>query len=146
MDTEKMEFASKYDLNNVDHRLSEEIRENREIIDEHSKEIARLEAVYKSLEGLPDTIANLDKTIAIIGNNLESMDRNLADVKESVSFQEQAIKDLKGENRTQNENIERIDNKSKIDWAEFVTKNFWKILCILGIGYAIIKSILKGGI
>ena len=146
MGTETMEFATKYDVNTVDNRLSAEIRENREHIEAHSREIARLEAVYKSLEDLPNTIANLDKTMSVIGGRLASMEQNLDEVKENVSYQKQVIQDLKGENKEQNATINRIDNKSKIDWQDFITQNFWKILCIFGVGYVIIKSILEGGI
>lgn len=145
MDTEKMEFATTYYVNVVDKRLSAEIKENRDHIDEHSKEIARLEAVYKSLEDLPNTIANLDKTMALIGGRLESMEANVEETKESVLYQNKVIQDLKGENKSQNENIERIDNKSKIDWQELITKNFWKVLCILFGGYAIISTFLERG-
>lgn len=143
MDNDKVEYITKYDLNSLDKRLSSEIKENRDYIDEHSREIARLEAVYRSLENLPNTIASLDKTITVIGTNLESMDKNLADVKESVSNQELTINELRGENKNQNKHIERIDNKSKIDWAEFVTDNFWKLFGAFALLYAIIKSIQK---
>lgn len=138
MDKEQLDY-----INQVDSRLSAEIKECRDYIDVHSREIAKLEAVYQNLEKLPQTIANLDKTITVIGSNLTSMDKNLNDMRKSVETQEQAINTLKGENKEQNENIERIDNKSKIDWAEFVTNNFWKILCIGGLFYGIIKLILE---
>lgn len=144
-DNATMEYASKYDLNEVDKRLSKEMQENRDHIVEHSKEIARLEAVYKSLEGLPLTITNLDKTITVIGSNLESMDRNLADVRRSVSEQEQAIKEIRSENTKQSADIEQIDNKSKIDILVLLKNNFWKILSALAIGYAIIDIIMKKG-
>ncbi len=140
-----MEYATKHDLDSVDQRLTTELREHREYIDAHSREIARLEAVYQSLESLPNTIANLDKTITVIGNNLESMDRNLEDVRQSVSNQEQTIQEIRKENKSQNETIHKIDDKSKIDWAEFITKNFWKIFCIFGVIYAILRVTLEGG-
>lgn len=143
---DKMDYVTRPELMAVDQRLTAEVKENRDYIDEHSREIARLEAVYRSLESLPGTIANLDKTITVIGSNLESMDKNLNDVRQSVSNQEQAIKEIRGENKTQNESIERIDNKSKVDWAEFVTNNFWKILCAVAVGYAIIKTLIDGGV
>lgn len=141
MDNEKLEYATKYDLNSLDKRITGDIKENREYIDEHSKAIARLEAVYNSLEGLPLTITNLDKTITVIGSKLESMDKNLEDVKESISQQEEAINEIRKENKGQNEEITKIDNKSKIDWAEFVTKNFWKVFGIIAVLYAVIRSL-----
>lgn len=140
MDNKKMNYATMYDLNSVDNRLSAEIKENRDYLDNHSRAIARLEAVYNSLEGLPATIANLDKTITIIGGNLESMDKNIEEVKHSLAQQEKAIEEIKIENKGQNEEIEKIDNKSKIDWAEFVTKNFWKVFAVGAAVIALIQS------
>ncbi len=140
------EFATKFDLNAVDKRLTSEIKENREYIDAHSQKIARLEAVYQSLENLPLTITNLDKTITVISGKLESMDRNIEEVKESVAEQGQIIKEVKSENSAQSENIRKIDNKSKIDWAVFITNNFWKILSVCGIIYIVVRLILDGGV
>lgn len=108
--------------------------------------ISRLETVYKSLEGLPLTITNLDKTITVIGANLESMDRNLEDVRESVANQELAINEIRKENKDQNENIDKIDNKSKIDWAEFITSNFWKIFAVAGALYVAAQVLLERGV
>lgn len=141
-----IEYATKQDLNSVDKRLTRELQDNRENIREHTREIARLDAVYKHLEGLPLTIANLDKTITIISGNLESMDRNLTDVKTSVQEQEQAIKEIKAENSKQTDDIKNIDNKSKIDIMLFVKDNFWKVLSALAVGYALIEIILKRGL
>lgn len=144
-----LELVTKYDLNQLDKRLGESLHEIREQLNRNSQSIVRLEAVYNSLEGLPNTITNLDKTITAIGYNLKSMDRNLADVKVSVSKQGEAIERLENENKTQNEaihqqdeDIQRVDNKSKIDWAVFLTNNFWKVLGIGGVLYAVVRIIL----
>lgn len=139
-----IECVSKFDLNRVDKRLTDEIHEAKQLIHENSQAIVRLEAVYASLEGLPDTIVNLDKTITIIGNNLDSMDKNLTDVKESVSQQSAIINKLREENEAQTENIQKIDNKSKIDWALFVTNNFWKIFAVIAAIYVMVKMTLEG--
>lgn len=134
------EFVTKYDLNVVDKRLTAEIAESRKSIDEHTHTIARLETMYSSLESLPTTISNLDKTITLIGANLDSMDKSLNEVKESVNKQGNSIETLRAENKKQNESIKKIDGKSKIDWAEFITGNFWKIISAVAIIYAIVKS------
>lgn len=144
--TNVIEYATKQDLNAVDKRLSRELETNRDNIREHTREIARLDAVYKHLEGLPVIIMNLDKTITIISGNLESMDRNLSDVRNSVQEQEQAIKEIKAENNKQTNDIEKIDNKSKIDIMVFIKDNFWKVLSALAVGYALIEIILKKGL
>ena len=112
---------------------------------EVDKKITKLETLYNSLEGLPGTITNLDKTITIIGSQLESMGKNITDVKESVTEQKYVIQRIQEENRSQNENIDKIDNKSKIDWQRYITENFWKIILAIGAGYAIIKGIIERG-
>lgn len=114
-------------------------------IEEIGKKVARLETMYDSLEGLPSTISNLDKTITIIGNKLESMDQNLRDMKESVTEQKYAIRSIQEENKSQNESINKIDNKSKIDWQHYITQNFWKIILIVGVGYVMIERLIQGG-
>lgn len=109
------------------------------------KSIAKLETLYNSLEGLPTTITNLDKTITVIGSKLESMDRNISDMKQSISNQEFTIQSIQKENTSQNESIGKIQNKTKVDWADFITQNFWKVLGIGGILYVAIRFILEQG-
>lgn len=138
------EFVNKYDLNSVDKRLTAEISETRKTLDEHTAILARLETMYSSLESLPTTISNLDKTITLIGANLDSMDKSLNEVKESVSKQGYSIDTLRAENKKQNENISKIDGKSKIDWAVFVTENFWKLFAIIAAVYVFIQTYSKG--
>lgn len=138
-----MEYVGRGELSEVDHRLTKEIKENRANIEENSKNIARLEAVYKSLEGLPLTITNLDKTMTVISGNLSSMEKNLSSVEDSVSKQAQAIEDLRAENMKQNDSLEKIDNKSKVDILLFAKENFWKLLSALAVGYAVIEIIMK---
>lgn len=137
------EYVSRPELESVDRRLSKEIVENRTHIESHSREIARLEAVYQSLEGLPVTISSLEKTMSVISNNLESMDRSISDVQKNVSEQKQAIKELRAENTRQNDSLERIDSKSKIDVMVLIRDNFWKLLSLVAVGYAVVEIIMK---
>lgn len=137
-----IQYVSQYELNSVDERLSEEIRENRDRIEKNSNKIIELETVYKTLKSLPSTITSLDKTITIISENLKSMDENIRDVREMVTLQEKIVENIRIESKHQNEDIARIDNKSKVDWSEFVTNNFWKIVCGLGAAYCLIEFIV----
>lgn len=138
-----IKYASEYDLNRVDKRLSSEIKDNRDRIDDNSERIVKLETVYATLEELPNTIVNLDKTITIIRTNLESMNQNIREVREMVSLQEKAVETIRIESKRYGEDIARVDNKSKIDWAVFVTNNFWKIFLIFGAVYCITKFIIE---
>lgn len=137
------EYISRPEFTELDHRLSKEIKTNREGIEQHSRELARLDAVYNSLEGLPVAIMNLEKTMVVISNSIETMGNNLNEVKNSVHEQEQNIKEIKKENMKQNEEIESIDNKSKVDIMLLIRDNFWKILSLLAVGYAVVEIIMK---
>lgn len=140
---DNMEYVGRAELSEVDHRLTKEIKENREHIDSHSREIARLEAVYQSLEGLPSTISNLERTMTTISSTIETVGKNLNEVRESVQEQEQNIREIKSENKRQNESISRIDNKSKIDIMVLVRDNFWKVLSVIAAGYVVFDFVLK---
>lgn len=136
------EYVTKYDLNAVDKRLSAEAKENRDRIDEHTQKISKLESLYESLEELPATMASLDKTISLIGNNLSSMDKNIEEVKADVLAQSETIAEMRKEHTEMHEEIEEVDNKSKVDWAVFITNNFWKIVAVCGIIYIVAKEII----
>lgn len=137
------EYISRPEFTELDHRLSKEIKTNREGIEQHSKDIARLEAISKSLESLPMALTNLEKTMVVISSSMEGMDRNMEDVKKSVSEQERAIKDLRAENTRQNESLLKIDNKSKVDILVLARDNFWKLLSVIAAGYVVIDLVMK---
>lgn len=139
---QRVEYATKYDLNRLDKRLTNEIDENRKEISRYSNEITRLQAMYKTLEELPGTFHKLDKTLTLVGANMESLERKMTDLQESVNNQNQAIMALQKNDDEQDSEIRRVDNKGKVDWIEAITKNFWKILATLGTVYAIVYSIL----
>ena len=140
---DNMEYVSRPELTEVDRRLSKEIVDNRNHIESHSREIARLEAVYQSLEGLPGTISNLEHTMTTISSTIETVGKNLSEVKQSVQDQEQSIREIKSENKRQNESISRIDNKSKIDIMVLVRDNFWKILSAVAALYIVFDVVMK---
>lgn len=142
---DEMRASASQTIVQVEKRLTDEIHTTREIVNEHTKALSRLETLYSTLEGLPSTITSLDKTITIIGNNLETMNKNLEDVKKDVRSQGETIHDIHNENKKQEEKITTIDNKSKIDWAEFITKNFWKVFGVFGLAYVAIKLLLERG-
>lgn len=136
------EMVSKYDLHNLDKRLSQEIYKLRECINENAANIAELNVKYNNLADLPRTINNLNNTLTVVSERLESMNTNMKSIRESVDEQRQLVHNLKEENNHQNAAIEEIDNKSKIDWAKAITENFWKIVIIIGVFYAMFKDIL----
>lgn len=128
--------ASKEDLKSLDKRLTNEIHENRELIREHSNEIIELQTQYKSLEGLPNAILNLDKTMTAISNKFGEIDYKMDDIKQDVL-------DLKTENVKQNKNISTIKDSASINWIDFVTDNFWKIIVACAGMLVAVETLIK---
>lgn len=128
--------ASKEDLKSLDKRLTKEIHENRELIREHSNEIIELQTQYKSLEGLPNAILNLDKTMTAISNKFGEIDYKMDDIKQDVL-------DLKTENVKQNKNISTIKDSASINWIDFVTDNFWKIIVACAGMLVAVETLIK---
>lgn len=137
------EVVTKYELNRTDKRLSNEIHEVRTIVEDHTVEISRLKALYKTLEQLPDTFHSLDKTLTVVRSNLENIQHQMTEIKSSVDGQSQAIKSLQKNDDEQDEEIRRVDNKGKIDWIQFITENFWKILATFGTIYVVIYTLIN---
>lgn len=115
-------------LDHVDNRLTAEIKDNTEKIQQNSEAIVKLETLYGTLVKLPDAIASLEKTVVGVNHNLETMNTRIDQINASVQEQRDSLKQLHNENALQDKEIEKVDNKSKIDWASFVTGNFWNIL------------------
>lgn len=137
------EYATKQGLNRVEEHLTKEIEANRATIQKNCESIIELKVLYKSLMTLPETIASLDKTVLGVNQNLEALNSKVDDIQDKIIRQKTSIKDLREENKQQNEQIAKIDGKGKIDWIEAVTKNFWKVLVAIGAVYYLGKDILS---
>lgn len=138
-------FATKYELNQLDKRLSGETKTNRENIAKHDAEIARLTVLYESLKDLPKTMHNLDKTITTIGENLRSIQSNMIGLRQDVNEQNIAISKLKESDSEQDDRIDKVDGKGKIDLVDSLTKNFWKILALFGTVYYVLNDLVNRG-
>lgn len=130
-------------LDRVEANLMKEIEANKANIKKNSESIIELKVLYKTLMTLPETIASLDKTVIGVNQNLEAMNAKIEDIQSKITNQKASIKDLREENKQQNEQIAKIDGKSKIDWIEFITKHFWKVILIIGVLYYLGKDILS---
>lgn len=131
------------DLDKVERRLSEEIHENRSRIADNSEAIVKLETLYGTLVKLPETIDSLKETCIGIQANLQAMNDKFNQTQDIFSQQQAKINELQNDNKKQDENIERVNNKSKVDWIDFVTNNFWKVLLAVGILYMMVKDMIS---
>lgn len=131
---------SEYDILRVEfqqmeERLSSDIKENRRNIQANSENISELKVLYKTLSDLPETMSSLDKTIVKVCDRLDNIDENMKAMNES-------IQNAMSHNKKQDKEIQRIDEKSKVDWASFVTENFWKVLLGIGVVYYIVRDMI----
>lgn len=136
-------YVLREDLANVERRLSEEIHENRATIMNNSEAIVKLETLYGTLVKLPDTIDSLKETVIGINTNLQAMNDKIGQIQSSFIAHKEEIKELKDDNKKQDEQIERVDSKGKVDWIDFITDNFWKVILAVGILYLMVKDTLS---
>lgn len=131
----EIEYASKADLRETEKRLGADISYNRDKIHKNSEDISELKAMYKTLSDLPSTMNSLDKTIVRVCERLDNMGNELKAING-------AIKESIQRNKEQDEAIQKVDDKSKVDWAKAITENFWKIVLALGVVYYIAKDFI----
>lgn len=125
-------YATSISVDKIENRLNAEIFEINKHIKDNSEAIVRLETLYGTLSELPSAIASLDKSIVSLEHSLKAIDSRIEVMHDSIQAQRESIEALKEENSEQNKTIEAVDNKSKIDWSEFITKNFWSLLAKVG--------------
>lgn len=129
------EYATKGELRESEKRISNLVAENRQKIQENSEYIAELRAMYKTLEDLPNTLNGLDKTIIKISDRMDNMAENLKAMRESINS-------AMMHNKEQDDKIEQVDSKSKVDWTRAITDNFWKIFIAFGVIYYVVKDLM----
>lgn len=94
-------------------------------LNRHDREISVLQTVVENFKELPSAINKLEKTMALMGQNLESLNKKvdkIVDNNEKIDNQ-QRDKDIE-----QDKKIREIDDKSKIDILAFLKSNWWKIV------------------
>lgn len=121
-------YATTEALGRVEQRVEGKISELNNRVDKNSTSITRLETLYGTMVKLPDTIMALEKTVMEVNHCLSSMNQRITQINDNVESQRKMIQDLRDENQQQDEQINRVDNKSKIDWVHFGTSNFWSII------------------
>lgn len=104
-------------------------------LNKHDRQISVLETLVENLRGLPSAINSLEKTMAIMGENLANLNTKVdvvIDEKERISQ-----KDIE-----QDKQIRELDEKSKVDILDFIRDNWWKICVVCAVIGIFIKDIL----
>lgn len=78
-----------------------------------------VETLIANWKDVPGTISNLDKTLALMQQNLEALNNKLDD----------HIKDAKTRDKKQDDIMQMMGENSKIDIIKTIKDNWWK-LCI----------------
>ena len=101
-------------VNRVEDRMSGKMKEIETEVKEHAKCVAKVETVLASFEDLPSILSSLNITLV-------KLDGRLCNV-------ETGITKLEKRAASQGDVISKIDEKGKIDWIEFIKKNWFAII------------------
>lgn len=94
-------------------------------LNKHDRQISVLETVVENFKGLPSAINSLEKTIALMGQNLENLNKKVDTILESADSKDEHDKE---KDKEQDERIRALDDKSKVDILVFLKSNWWKIV------------------
>lgn len=93
-------------------------------LNRHDREISVLQTVVENFKDLPSAINSLEKTMALMGQNLENLNKKVDTILEGEDFKSEHDKE---KDKEQDERIRALDEKSKVDILVFLKNNWWKI-------------------
>lgn len=99
-------------------------------LNRHDREISVLQTVVENFKDLPTAINKLDKTMALMSQNLELLNQKVDTFVESKNNEHDQANE---KDREQDEKIRELDDKSKVDILVFVKNNWWKIVMTIAV-------------
>lgn len=99
-------------------------------LNRHDREISVLQTVVENFKDLPSAINSLEKTMALMGQNLENLNKKVDTILEGADSK---IEHDKEKDKGQDERIRALDEKSKVDILVFLKTNWWKIAMSIAI-------------
>lgn len=99
-------------------------------LNRHDREISVLQTVVENFKDLPSAINSLEKTMALMGQNLENLNKKVDTILEGTDSK---IEHDREKDREQDERIRALDDKSKVDILVFLKNNWWKIAMSLAV-------------
>ena len=106
-------------------------------LNKHDRQISVLETVVENFKGLPSAINSLEKTMALMGQNLESLNKKVDTILESADSKDEHDKE---KDKEQDERIRALDDKSKVDILVFLKSNWWKIVMTAAVLLVLIEK------
>lgn len=94
-------------------------------LNRHDREISVLQTVVENFKDLPSAINNLEKTMALMGQNLENLNKKVDTILKGADSQSEHDRE---KDKEQDERIRALDDKSKVDILVFLKSNWWKIV------------------
>lgn len=107
-----------------------------EKLNKHDRQITVLETLVENLRDLPSALNNLEKTMALMRQNLEILNNKV----DSVLVRADKIDE---HDAKQDKSISKLDNKSKVDILDIVKENWWKICLAVATGMLLIERFVK---
>ena len=99
-------------------------------LNRHDREISVLQTVVENFKDLPSAINNLEKTMALMGQNLENLNKKVDTILKGTDSK---LEKDKEKDKEQDERIRALDEKSKVDILVFLKKNWWKIIMTIAV-------------
>lgn len=106
-------------------------------LNRHDREISVLQTVVENFKELPSAINKLDKTMALMSQNLELLNQK---VDNFLTNNEKQKNQSSEKDKEQDAKIRELDDKSKVDIVVFVKKNWWKIVMTIAVLLVLLKD------
>ena len=106
-------------------------------LNRHDREISILQTVVENFKDLPSAINSLEKTMALMGQNLENLNKKVDTILKGADSQSEHDRE---KDREQDEKIRALDDKSKVDILVFLKNNWWKIAMSISVLLVLVEK------
>lgn len=106
-------------------------------LNRHDREISVLQTVVENFKDLPSAINNLEKTMALMGQNLENLNKKVDTILKGADSQSEHDRE---KDKEQDERIRTLDDKSKVDILVFLKNNWWKIAMSIAVLLVLVEK------
>ena len=106
-------------------------------LNRHDREISILQTVVENFKDLPSAINSLEKTMALMGQNLENLNKKVDTILEGTDSKSERERE---KDKEQDEKIRALDDKSKVDIILFLKNNWWKIVMTAAVLLVLIEK------
>ena len=131
-------------LTRVEERCESRLSSHDQSIVELTKALGILETHVNSMLGMPQIIQSVEKTLVQMTEQLKQMNEKIGNVEYNLHQQSQkyeaALSKSNDAIKENQESIESVDGKSKIDFLLWMKKNFFNIVLFLAGVYFILKD------